>query len=643
MTPKNPLNMINVTPLIPGQEKAITDDLKNMYRDRVISSAAFIFTLVPEGDPVIDKATRLADLYRRNAALMQDCDMPLGILLQATMGMGWTPDEKASYQKFTLMDGTELYVFCPLGQPFLDHIHTAVSTVAALKPAFYMVDDDTRMITGRNGCFCPLHIAKFNEITGMDFTRETLVEALKNEPEKWAKQWDDLQRDSVVGLARTIRNAIDTADPAAPVYFCECGSDVHHAPAMLKALAAPGQKPVLRINNGAYLCDTLKWMPYWMMRTMWQVCALPKDYTLLSETDTCPQNRYSTSAAILHLHYAWSTLIGCRGAKLWITQTSNYDPETGKKYRATLRDHADFYRAIAAMKPRWNGFAEVLMNCPERATVVCRTDTWATQPRPTWGVDVFSLFGFPYSFEPYRPGLSKERTVLLSGDKMKYFHDDELAEMLTGRVLLDGEAAIDLTKRGLGPLLGLRAEAWTGPAASYEEAVDGTSMHSGSFMAKLTDLQPGAEVRSTVFHKGFALAEKGDPVSPGLVRYHNAQGGYVITCAAILKTHPDSGFSPFGMLRHNRKLWLARECGVGMYYRGTAPMYFCTFTDNGRLTAVAVNFGLDVETELPLANIPENTGSAGILQPDGSWRRTELKDGAVPCNLPPGGIMFIRF
>ena len=44
-----------------------------------------------------------------------------------------------------------------------------------------MLDDDFRMLTGRGGCFCPLHIAGFNRITGKNYTAETLREAIRQD------------------------------------------------------------------------------------------------------------------------------------------------------------------------------------------------------------------------------------------------------------------------------------------------------------------------------------------------------------------------------------------------------------------------------------------------------------------------------
>ena len=56
----------------------------------------------------------------------------------------------------------------------------------------------------------------------------------------------------------------------------------------------------------------------------------------LAETDTCPHNRYSTSAAMLHGHFTASILEGATGAKHWITRNTATEVNSGKAFRKTL-------------------------------------------------------------------------------------------------------------------------------------------------------------------------------------------------------------------------------------------------------------------------------------------------------------------
>ena len=47
-------------------------------------------------------------------------------------------------------------------EAFQNYVVSSVRHLATLKSAFFMVDDDYRMLTGRNGCYCEIHIAEFN-------------------------------------------------------------------------------------------------------------------------------------------------------------------------------------------------------------------------------------------------------------------------------------------------------------------------------------------------------------------------------------------------------------------------------------------------------------------------------------------------
>ena len=73
--------------------------------------------------------------------------------------------------------------------------------------------------------------------------------------------------------------------------------------------------------------------------------------TILAETDTCPQNRYSTSANSLHTHFVISILEGAAGAKHWITRLRDFEIESGKRYRTTLAKYSGFYETLSGIIP----------------------------------------------------------------------------------------------------------------------------------------------------------------------------------------------------------------------------------------------------------------------------------------------------
>lgn len=70
---------------------------------------------------------------------------------------------------------------------------------------------------------------------------------------------------------------------------------------------------MVRINNGNYTPEGARWLSRVAYRAAQQSEVLRKDVdVILAETDTCPQNRYSTGAQSLHAHFTASILEGAR-------------------------------------------------------------------------------------------------------------------------------------------------------------------------------------------------------------------------------------------------------------------------------------------------------------------------------------------
>ena len=606
---------INIAPLLPDHAEEIAADQRWLVANTPIDSAAFICTLVPEGDPAFDKASVLAARFRRLKALLAGSGVRCGILLQATMGHGWVPDSRTPYQKVTSEDGRERYTFCPLVTDFLAYIRGQIATLAAERPDFFMLDDDTRLITGRNGCYCPLHIAAMARRTGRAFTRETLAAAVHGEPET-ARLYNGLLRDSILVLARAIREELDKVDPATPCSFCCCSKDVRHAADIARALAAPGQELVIRLNNGRYLSETLRDVPGWIHRTAAQVAVLRDEATILAEPDTCPHNRYSTSATLLHMHLSMSLLEGCGGAKFWITRMGGYEPAAGLAYRRVLAENKGFYRALAELGVRWGGVRIPLTSQPD----------YSLPPRSInqdWAASVLGRFGVPYAHS------ADEAAVTVLTEDAAILADDEIRAILSRNALLDGYAARILTDRGFGPLCGVEASDWTGPVASFEILPDGSRINAKINAVHLRPLASSAAVKSRLMHRSAALADDAAEVAPGSVLYANELGGRVYTFAGYLPARVSLGvFDTYNETRKRQfidaiRLLLGDDFA---YYPDDAEVLFRDgiAADGSRILAF-LSTTLDPFDEIPL-HLPFAPQQAERLQPDGSWSSVSFRE-----------------
>lgn len=626
-----PLNMINVTSIIPGAQQETIDDIIRMYNNKEINSTLLMFTLVPEGNPVSDKAKILCENYKMFLEQLKAAKVPTGVLIQATIGHGWTPQSVADYQKFVYADGSSQYMFCPLDKEFQEYIRGQVKQLAELNSDFVMLDDDFRMYTGRTGCFCPLHLAKYNELNNTNFSREELWKKIQQDSTE-ARRYDEFLKDSLVNLAKIMRAEFDKVNPNIPGSFCTTAGDVNHASAVAEAMAGKGNTPTVRINNARYLNDSPRSWTHTMYKTMMQISALPENFNILAETDTFPHNRYSTSATTIHTLYSWSLLAGCNGGKLWITPLKVAEFPSGKAYRNMLHENANFYREINKLKPEWEG---IIVPLPVETPNYFPHNLHGIY-NITWGSDVFGRMGIPFHFSKKTEG----KRVALTGEQLGLFSDAEIKKFLSGKVLLDGAAAVELTKRGFGEYLGVNASDWKDNAPAFELGANGIKNGRTNASQKLIPNSQNTEILSTLYGAPFSLSPDAKAISAGATKFKNSLGGdVIITAGSVLRYD----YSAFAMLNESRKKMFVDWLDLDFYYPGDAEIYTGLFKDNGKLYMCVVNMGLDELSELDLVAKKQKIDYVEQLQSNGKWEKVPFKNQAIKSLIKPMKFELFRF
>lgn len=636
---------IDIAPLLAGREAEIEADLRRLARETCVDSVAFSCPLHPEGDPPLDKAAAFAPLVAAMKKRLAGSGLRVGVLVQSTMGHGYVPDSPAPFQTLRLRDGRAPAVFCPLDGAFRAHIGAQVaSLVAGCDPDFLLLDDDTRLGSGYGGCLCPLHRAALARRLGAaEMSFEELAAALASgAAPALQRAFDETQAASMETFFRDVRAAIDSAKPGLPAILCSCGYEMPLTPRFSAILAAPGQRRCVRLNNGRYIREGLRDIPFWLHGTAWQLAQREPDMDVLCEPDTCPHNRYAMTASMLHYHLTLSLLEGCAGAKLWLTRLHEWEPASGEAYRRLLAENKAFYPALAALRPAWEG-----VRIPLAATAAWGID---------WGSSLLGAFGFPYENAAVNGG-ARNRPTALSAHDVMVLSDDELRTILRGRALLDGGAAVELARRGFAPLTGVDARDWGDlPRASFEAWEGGCVNRAVPDPADLRAHDPAARELSTLFHRAWELAPDATPVAPGTLLFDNADGGRVLTVAFRLPAL-DRDLGNWHALNETRKRRLAELLTLlcdgdeaawtgGARHLGDAPLLFRTgrAADGTRLW-LAMPIGLDPIEEIPLAisdsAANEPSCAAAYLRrsvrierllPDGSWR------GADTATPAPGRL-----
>lgn len=606
---------IDVLPLSEPCPESLVADAAYLG-DRTISDGiAWSCTLVPEGEPAMDKASVYAERFRRIAPRIRErTKIRQGFLIQATIGHGWAPGRATSWQKVVYADGATTYRFCPLGADFRRYVEGQLRTLAAEKPDFFLADDDTKLLGRKiDGCFCPLHLAGFAAKTGRDWSREDLVAAIEKGDRDLKAAWIDYTESTVVDYARFIRSAFPETIPgilcATPGPKDRMGFVVPTA----RALAGAGMRPVVRLGSAPYWSDGLFDILTVRRYVAYQLSYLQSQADALIEADTCPQLRWQTSATRALDHMTMLTAEGCCGAKMWWHRLANpHERRSSSAYLRALGERTGMFRELAEA-----GFAAEGVWCPVDEKIV------------EWGANVLGLIGIPYHYGSRRTG----DVAALTADASASLDGATLTNVLSGPVILDGSAAIALTRRGFGDLVGVRARPWSGPSVSFEDfgTVKLTSAM-GSGPADLLDRASGAEELTRLFNRVSALSdEEPSYLAPGCVWFANKIGGRVVTLAARIPKSPFP-LTEFGYCNETRKDWilkmLTRLAGGlpgGVVYLGDESV-LCEAGRIKRGERMVILDSLDLDViENPELAFDKRPSAVERLTDDGRWERVEMK------------------
>lgn len=641
------LHSYSIMPLDTEHLEQICQDIKEQYEGGVASCALFSMTLVPEGNPPSDKVGILCKKFEKFQKRLADMGLGCGILVQATVGHGWVLGDMFPYQTHVnFNDGVATRVCCPCDTGFKDYIYNVMATIASYNPDCVMIDDDFRLIWYKGeGCACPLHMARFNESAGTSLSREELWEIV-NQRSEISKKYTDIyietQKSSLIETAKVMRAGFDSVNPSLPVSYCCCGNNAEFAYEIASVLAGEGNPVVVRINNGNYTPAGARYFSRVFHRAATQIEKLKgKVDIFLAETDTCPQNRYSTGAMSLHTHFTGTILEGACGAKHWITRLISYEPESGKAYRKILSKYHGFYERLASIQPtlKWRGCRIFVPSTPD-FTYGRVKEEW-----DGWSLCVLERLGLPMYFSSQNDGV-----VCLEGDVDSRLSDKELLELLSGNVFLASDTAQNLVKRGFKKYLGVDVRSWQGKIPVREilnvnGAITKVQMKVKELVPLSNDVVCESYVCNTVDSQSY------ERLFPGVTVYKNELGGTI----AVFSGTPVADFNisdAFSFLNYSRKLQLIsilkRMGELPIYYPGDEEVYLkCADMNDGCVFCSVFNIGLDPIDKLELC-CDFSAKKFEALMPDGTTQEIAFSLNGekytldIECNTLSPVVLFIH-
>ncbi len=460
-----------VTPLKEDHFEERCADITDQVKNGTITLPLFIMALVPEGNPVWDKASNMIKLYDRYRDVLQKQGINCGILVQASLGHGYPLTENPFQRYVNLTDGKEQFVCCPEDDAFIEHFCDVLKRLAAHKPAVIMLDDDFRMIMRPGkGCACPRHMKLFNDATGLNMTRQELWEHISTHGnDEITEAFVKTQNNSLLKTAKAFRAAIDSIDPSVQGINCTSGYVCEESWKTNAVFSGKGNPTAVRIPNGIYAPNSVRGFSDLMRRTVICKSKLKKrgiEY-ILAETDTIPFNRYAKSARYLHAQYTAAIIDGCVGAKHWLTRTTAFEPDSGKAYRAILAEHKSFYEALTeiASDISWVGIGHAYVE----SNLYKLAENVGENHKASFISSNIERMGIPFYYTE-----NGGKAVFLEGNVVRDMSDGELARVFESSVLMTAQAAEDVIKRGYGKQIGVEISEYTGKTIQCESYTGST-------------------------------------------------------------------------------------------------------------------------------------------------------------------------
>ncbi len=595
---------LSIMPLLKTHIDEYCEDIIAQQKDGVSTHAMFIMTFNPEGTPPVNKAEEQCETYDIYRERLDKAGAKHGVLVQSTLGHITVPFEPYPFMpSVSLITGEERVVTCcPLDPHFHEYIKEQMKILAKRNPSIVMIDDDMGLLyKATKGCACKYHMAEFNKRAGTQMTREELYKHITGNSEE-DKYYTDIyvetQKYGLVSAVKAMREGIDEVNPSiqgivSGIYtstFCEFSDDI------AQAFAGKGNPAIIRLNGGQYAWESSKGFTSAIFRAaILKENVKDKVDRYLAETDTCPQNRYSTPASRLHAHFTASIQQGATGAKHWITRIVEFEPASGKAYRKILSKYQKFYEKMVEYTKELRPFGcRIPLTLMQNYGFVKSNQNSNLSP---WSTCVLERLGLPMYFSNDDGG-----AVFIDDFSVDGFSDEQITKFLQGTLILSVGAADKLCKRGFSEHIGVTVSELDDKVISFE-IINGKKVNKPYLPKRLTVCNDAVEVLSEVVHHNKQKNEY-EYLFPGVTSLNNSLGGNVI----VVNCNPDMPFkyfTAFSLLNETRKKQfveiLSKGNNLPIYYPEDCEVYLrAGYLNNGEIMATFYNLGLDILEDLPI-------------------------------------------
>ena len=517
---------------------------------------------------------------------------------------------------------------CPLDENFRRRVCDGVSAfIREAHPAMMLVEDDFQLASHPGlwfGCFCDLHLKRFNAQDGTDYTREDLRKIWSrttSESIALRLKYVRFCAGTLADFAEEISRAAAKADPRTRLGLCQDGSwprDGNATVRILRALAGKN-RPFVRLYGSFYTVDAPTDFPEMEFLARYSLEHFPKDIERFMEIDTYPHSTFFSSAGRARTLGCQSLFSGGDDFLYFAVQFLN-NPLEERAYLDYLKKERKKLEALKEIsRGRRNVGPQVIFLPDAPAAVPCdgRTNFHCRTP---WS-EILGRMGIPYTT------CEASCTVLSGREEALILTDGEIRKLLSKGLILDGSAAKVFLDRGYGKYLGIRlSDKLSKPPslerilATDEEIYNFLLYPAGSEVGSSAlniEALPGAEVLSVY------ESNPREITGTGMVRHVNSLGGRIVT---IPLAFPTQSSNIFCYRKQRMILELIRWCSgkdIEAAVIGTSNIWLSASVDEteNSLLLSAVNLSPDLRKKITIEVAPRFAGAAGkVLTSSGKWR-----------------------
>lgn len=419
------------------------------------------------GFPSLEVHRQHAELIAAASERIRALGILPGLQIANTIGHGTSPlfpEEAADWPLMTDENGkTGFPAPCPRSPAVLRYIDAMSRIYAAARLSSAWIDDDLRIShhgAVGNACFCDICMEEFSAHVGNVYTRKNLVSAL-HQPHEGSLRltWTKFNGESLAGVARTIARAFHEVSPCTRLGFQQIqhetsldnGPDwapIHEALALETGLPTGA-----RLGSGFYTDHHPRQMIKKAFFVARQVARLPETVQqICPEVENFTHNRFSKTPYGTVLESSLYLAMGCNSLSYAILASDH----------ESVSYHSLLLGKIVEYRPFWEAYVQRNLNTmPAGIEVVLGMDHVIRAPLPDdppfrWGgVDFDRIYQLASLGLPLCTSSMSASAAILHDEAVLGLSDEELKQLLTRGVMMNGAAAMLIQERGMGELLGV--------------------------------------------------------------------------------------------------------------------------------------------------------------------------------------------